>query len=580
MSTANDDVWMSENSDDSDIEFDEAEPPLAVFDGLKKGFLLNQAKRKNNASSSQRHQSEPPRLQKAPALAIHPNSTPKAPTTQAKRSLKEEIIRELGHLKGQYGPSPGEAPMSIPYEEIAGFFYDVECWLHQISQEAELRAYERVEKAAKRMEEAADKLENVKPVTSYAQAARAGNARILRTEDSPPLMRPKDEKRVIVKIFNKSEAKDIQNQSRKDIIHRIQHAAGGTQAKHSVLAVQQLKSGDLAVHMDSIEGREEMEKKENWIKAIAPSAVTKQKTWPVMAHGIKVADFPLDAWDKQAKRLIKENEKLHSNLQIRGLRWLARTDGKQFSTLIIETASAEQANRLIREGIVVGYDLKSVERYDTKCRITQCFKCQKYGHISTICMNAEKCGYCGEEHSSESCAEKTQATRMKCAGCNGGNHTAWSKICPARIKELGRAKAAKLALPSLFPVSSVAQLIKNSFRGHQTAFARPTGVSQDENTRPAGASQEKSTGSAHAAHMEGEALEAPKKRKLNPIGRPKGSINKAKTLNIFSALNSSILDFNFSPSQPILQSAGSQSAGATPANNTPAEVSSMSDITS
>jgi hypothetical protein len=57
---------------------------------LKKGFLLNQVKRKNNASSSQQYQFEPPHTQKTPA--IHLNSTLKVFTTQAKRSLKEEII--------------------------------------------------------------------------------------------------------------------------------------------------------------------------------------------------------------------------------------------------------------------------------------------------------------------------------------------------------------------------------------------------------------------------------------------------------------------------------------------------------
>jgi hypothetical protein len=112
---------------------------------------------------------------------------------------------------------------------------------------------------------------------------------------------------------------------------------------------------------------------------------------------------------------------------------------------------------MIREGVIMGYDLKSVERYDTRCRITQCFKCHKYGHISSICLNAEKCGFCGEGHPTESCAVKSQESRMKCAGCNGGNHTAWSKLCPARIKELGRAKAARLVLPTLFPVGTVAQ---------------------------------------------------------------------------------------------------------------------------
>jgi hypothetical protein len=127
---------------------------------------------------------------------------------------------------------------------------------------------------------------------------------------------------------------------------------------------------------------------------------------------------------------------------------------------------------------------------------------------------------------------------MKCAGCNGGNHTAWSKDCPARNKELGRAKAAKLALSRLFPVASMTQFITKSFNGQSTDSVRQTGVTQDENMRLSGASQ----------GME-EALDAPKKRKLNPIGRPKGSINKTKTLSSSASANNSILNFNFTPNQ-------------------------------
>jgi hypothetical protein len=124
MSTANEDAWMSDNSDNfdnSDIDLDEAGPPLSIFDGLKKGFLLDKAKRKNNAGPSQRHQSEPPRTQKAPV--IHLNSTPKVP---AKRTLRQKVLDELGKLTGEYGPASGEGTSPIPWIEISGFFHKVE----------------------------------------------------------------------------------------------------------------------------------------------------------------------------------------------------------------------------------------------------------------------------------------------------------------------------------------------------------------------------------------------------------------------------------------------------------------------
>jgi len=75
-------------------------------------------------------------------------------------------------------------------------------------------------------------------------------------------------------------------------------------------------------------------------------------------------------------------------------------------------------------------------------------------------------------------------------------------------------------------------------------------------------------------------LEAPKKRKLNPIGRPIGAVNKAKTLSgPARANNSSILDFTFTTSQT-QRASGTQNAGDTPASSMPAEDSTMNGVTS
>ena len=146
----------------------------------------------------------------------------------------------------------------------------------------------------------------------------------------------------------------------------------------------------------------------------------------------------------------------------------------------------------------MGYDLKIAERYDTSCRITQCFKCQKYGHISSVCSNKEKCGQCGGDHKTEICAGAgvSPAPRKRCAACHGGNHTSWSAECPARVKEILRAKAARQTLSTLFPIS---------------ATLREACGTQGENT-PDGEWSTVTT----------------KKRK---VGRPVGAVNKTKTIN-------------------------------------------------
>ena len=113
-----------------------------------------------------------------------------------------------------------------------------------------------------------------------------------------------------------------------------------------------------------------METQKSWAEAIAPSAVIRKRTQPVIVYGVRVKDYQLKVQEKYAKSIIKENAKSVPNLKIRGMRQLRRTNKKEFAPLIIEIDSAEQANRLITEGVVIGYDLKLTERYNASYRIT------------------------------------------------------------------------------------------------------------------------------------------------------------------------------------------------------------------
>jgi hypothetical protein len=66
----------------------------------------------------------------------------------------------------------------------------------------------------------------------------------------------------------------------------------------------------------------------------------------------------------------KENEKFHPGLKILEIRWLERVEGvKNYIPLVVEVSYIEQANRIIREGVVIRYDLKLAEIYDPKYKI-------------------------------------------------------------------------------------------------------------------------------------------------------------------------------------------------------------------
>jgi hypothetical protein len=76
---------------------------------------------------------------------------------------------------------------------------------------------------------------------------------------------------------------------------RIQQSAGGEYTAYIIVAVRQLKSGDLVVYINSSAGKREIEKQKSWVELICPSAVVRKRTWPVIVHGVKMENYQLDA---------------------------------------------------------------------------------------------------------------------------------------------------------------------------------------------------------------------------------------------------------------------------------------------
>jgi len=72
----------------------------------------------------------------------------------------------------------------------------------------------------------------------------------------------------------------------------------------------------------------------------------------------------------------------------------------------------------------------------TRCRIklhkttSQCYRCQKYGHTSLKCNQAQPtCRHCAEAHDSRECPNKQMAV---CANCRLP-HKASSSTCKAKV---------------------------------------------------------------------------------------------------------------------------------------------------
>lgn len=102
-------------------------------------------------------------------------------------------------------------------------------------------------------------------------------------------------------------------------------------------------------------------------------------------------------------KLQEENQTLHNGLRITRLSWLNRghAPGKAHSSLIIGVATEQMANLIIQRGLVSSFALHLAEYYSPESRLTQCFKCQAYGHVAPVCRRTEACGHCAEKHNSQ-----------------------------------------------------------------------------------------------------------------------------------------------------------------------------------
>lgn len=78
----------------------------------------------------------------------------------------------------------------------------------------------------------------------------------------------------------------------------------------------------------------------------------------------------------------------------------------------------------------VGNVIVKWERFDrSRKRLTQCFKCQLFGHTASNCGRDYKCVKCIEEHLPGECKRKNKEGTPKCVNCQG-DHTANSHSCP------------------------------------------------------------------------------------------------------------------------------------------------------
>lgn len=80
------------------------------------------------------------------------------------------------------------------------------------------------------------------------------------------------------------------------------------------------------------------------------------------------------------------------------------------------------------EHVILGYTRYRVYEYHETPR--QCTKCQRYGHVASVCRLSQRCPRCGGDHERSACATEN----LRCANC-GRTHESTDSHCSVRQKE-------------------------------------------------------------------------------------------------------------------------------------------------
>jgi hypothetical protein len=167
-------------------------------------------------------------------------------------------------------------------------------------------------------------------------------------------------------------------------------------------------------------------------------------SYGVVLHGVPKKNLDLED-QLQAIRKLEGSNALKSISRVALLMRKPRNPTAPTHSIVIFFNNAKEADRCISEGVVIESRTHAAVRYTPQCQITQCFRCQGYGHKAAACTRAIKCGKCSKDHETKICSAET----LQCANCNEP-HAAWHPDCSRKKKEKERLTLRQVTIPETF----------------------------------------------------------------------------------------------------------------------------------
>lgn len=106
-------------------------------------------------------------------------------------------------------------------------------------------------------------------------------------------------------------------------------------------------------------------------------------------------------------------------------RIIKKSTNTQLPIIRAKTNNIDMYNKILKEGIKIGYTIFRTEAWIFEPKVLQCYKCNKLNHSYKNCSELESCAFCTGSHNFKNCPDKT---KLKCTNC-GEAHASFSKLC-------------------------------------------------------------------------------------------------------------------------------------------------------